>query len=98
LPIHAQSELFRNREPQAASRRLAAVRAVEAVEEMLPVAFRDAWPVVAHGQRCLTVAREGRNDNVRADGCVLERVLDEIACDLDDSLLVTEREHGIVGL
>jgi len=73
--------LLREREPEPEAPLgpgAALVHAVEALEDLLLVLGRDAWPFVGHHQRRTPSLFFGDDPNLRTRGAVLDRVVDEV--------------------
>ena len=95
-PVHAACELSRDREPEAGARRLAARRAVEALEHALQLVGGIPGPSsrdrqASRGRRAVSVRTSTR---VPA-GVWRERVLDQIAPDLQHAPCRRSRHAGV---
>ncbi len=81
-------------ETEAVARRVAALlEPIEALEDMLVLAGRDAGPIIGDRNHRLAVHDIAGNDDLAAGAAMLERIVDEIGDGIEDQVAVARREH-----
>src|SRR5579883_1864223 len=81
-------------EPEAVSRRVTGLfQAIEALEDMLALARRDAGPIVGDRNRRLAINDLASDDDFAPGAAMLERIVDQIGDRIEDQVTIARDHH-----
>src|SRR5581483_12296059 len=81
-------------EPEAVARRVTGLlQAIEALEDMLVLAGRDAGPIVGDRNRRLAISNLAGDDDLAPGAAMLERIVDQIGNRIENQVAIARDHH-----